>query len=338
VMTSVADGPANFPVDIPLERELETMGIRFRHILEVPLDKVRVMPEAQVRSTDHQAPPARVARYATQMKAGATFPPIVVADDPQQIDVFNLVDGNTRVGAAKDREVQRDTFPAYVLQGVTYDQCREIGIYMNQRNGKDLDKSEVLNWINHALQAKMPLSRIARISGFAYQTVKTLDGVREFKSRAEKLHLPEKTIQVLPANAQALLADKVQHDAVFTAAANLAADSRMPTTELRPIVELLGKTRSDEEANDIVEKERASRAAQIKEYTLQPNGHATVVRPPYHVQMRKHLQFLLSRGPLDLFDPSLATRDDSERMLRDTVQRLNESLEIYTERKHEQAV
>jgi hypothetical protein len=181
------------------------------------------------------------------MKAGATFPPIVVAEDPHQVDVFNLVDGNTRVGAAKDREVQRDTFAAYVLQGVTYDQCREIGIYMNQRNGKDLDKSEVLNWINHALQAKMPLSRVARISGFAYQTVKKMDGEREFNSRAEKLHISDKTVQVLPGNAKALLAEKVQHDAVFTNIANLAADSRMPTTELRPIVELITKTRTDDE-------------------------------------------------------------------------------------------
>jgi hypothetical protein len=62
------------------------------------------------------------------------------------------------------------------------------------------------------------------------------------------------------------------------------------------------------------------------------------VKPPYWVQMRKHLQFLLGRGPLDLFDPSLASRDDSERMLHETVQRLNEALEIYAERKHEQAV
>jgi hypothetical protein len=331
-MTTTVDAPTGFPTDVPLERELEIMGVRYRRIVELPLGKLRVAPEAQVRSTDHQAPPARVARYATQMKAGATFPPIVVAEDADETDVFNLVDGNTRVAAAKDREVQRDMFPAYVLQGVTYEQCREIGIYMNQRNGKDLDKSEALNWINHALEAKMPLTRIARISGFAFQTVKKLDGVREFKKRAEKLNLPEKTAQVLPASSQALLADKVQHDAVFTAAANLAAESHMAPGDLRPIVGLISKTGTDHEALEILEKERASRALQIREFR-EANGHVAPVRPPYWVQMRKHLQFLIGRGPLDLFDPSLATREDSERLLREATDRLNEALEIYSERR-----
>ena len=339
-MTTTVDVPAGFPVDIPLERELETMGIRFRRIQELPLDRVRLAPEAQVRTSDHQAPPARVARYATQMKAGATFPPIVVAEDPNEVNAYNLADGNTRIGAAKDKEVQRDTFPAYVLQGVSYDQCRELGVYLNQRNGKDLDKSEALKWINDALEAKMPLSRIARISGFSFQTVKKLDGVREFASRAKKLDLSPKAATVLPGGTQALLADKVQHDAVFQAATTLAADSGMSMTELRPLVSKIAKTGTDQEALEFIEKERASRAAQIKEYALARNGSGQVVaavRPPYYVQMRKHLQFLLARGPLDLFDPSLASRDDNEQMIRDTVARLNEALAIYSERKHDQS-
>jgi hypothetical protein len=341
-MTIVADAPAGFPLDIPLERELETMGIRYRRVIELPLDKVRITPEAQVRSTDHQGPPARVARYAVQMKAGATFPPIVVAEDPTDVATFDLVDGNTRSKAARDKEVQRDTFAAYVLQGVTYEQCREVGVYMNQRNGKDLDKTEALNWINDALEAKMPLSRIARISGFSFQTVKKLDGVREFNNRTKKLELPP-AVKTLPSQTQALLADKVQHDNVFRLITSLATDSAMSKSELQPLVDKISKTGTDDEALRLIAREREAREAQIKEYAAAaerrplPNGQVGTVRPPYYVQMRKHLQFLLARGPLDLFDPTLTSREDSEQLLRETRQRLDEALELYAERKRAQS-
>jgi len=324
-------------LDIPLERELETMGIRFRRILELPLDKVRIENEAQVRTLEHQAPTSRVARYATQMKAGATFPPIVVSEDLSDVTVFNLVDGNTRLKAARDREVQRDTFAAYVLQGATFAQCQEIGVYMNQRNGKDLDRTEALSWINQALEAQMPLSRIARISGFSFNTVKTLNGKREFAARAKKLSLPERAVTLLPASTQALLADKVQHDAVFTAAAELAADSGMSKSEIQPMVERIAKTGSDQEALRLINDERTARLAQIKEYAQQADGDAREIRPPYYVQMRKHLQWLLGRGPYDLFDPSLASRQESETMLRDTLARLTEAVAVYEERQREQS-
>jgi hypothetical protein len=88
-------------------------------------------------------------------------------------------------------------------------------------------------------------------------------------------------------------------------------------------------------AFEILDKERASRALQIKEFR-DANGHVAPVRPPYWVQMRKHLQFLIGRGPLDLFDPSLATREDSERLLREAVERLSEVLDIYTERRRDE--
>jgi hypothetical protein len=249
-----------------------------------------------------------------------------------------MVDGNTRYKAATDREVQKDTLAAYVLEDITDGACREVGVYLNQRNGKDLDKSEALNWINEALAASMPLRRIARISGFSFNTVKKLDGVREFGTRAEKVKLAPMA-RSINEGAKALLAEKVQHDAVFQATASLAAESAMPLAELKPIVTLIAKTGTDEEALEIVQKERASRVAQIREYArLQTNGMAVKeVRPPYHIQMRKHLQFLVARDPLDLFDPSLATRADAEDLLRLTISRLNEALEIYAERKSQQA-
>jgi hypothetical protein len=267
------------------------------------------------------------------------FPPIVVAEDATSVAEYDLVDGNTRLKAARDKEVQRDTFPAYVLQGASYVQCHEIGVYLNQRNGEDLDKKEVTEWINEALAQGVPLSRIARISGFAYQTVKKLNGQREFLSRAERLQLPTRTIESLPGPTQAVLAQKVQHDTVLEKAAQLAADAAIPTSDMRSIVTLISKTGSDQEAFEILEKERASRLAQITElqHSRQQRNNGATVKPPYYTQMRKHLQFLLARGPLDLFDPSLASQADSEHLLRDTVARLNEALAIYAERKHGQA-
>src|SRR5439155_25898198 len=47
---------------------------------------------------------------------------------------------------------------------------------------------------------------------------------------------------------------------------------------------------------------------------------------PYSGSNVFHDPLLIGRGPLDLFDPSLASREDSERLLREAAERLNEAL------------
>ena len=341
-MPSISEVPAGFPIDLPLERELNSMGLHYYRVVELPLSSIVIDHEAQVRTSDHQAPKKRVDRYATQMKAGATFPAIVVAENGATVEgvrQVKMVDGNTRRKAALSPEVQWDAFPAYILKDVSGEQCRQVGVYMNQRNGRDLDDSEARKWVNEALEAGMSLTQIARISGFAYSTVKRMDGIREFGIRVKKASLPVDLLNTVHEGSAALLADKVQHDSVFAEAAQLAADAHLTPSDLRPLVTKIGKTGNDTEAFELIAKERAAHTPQIKSYAeaaadgvVQPEK----VKPPYYTQMRKHLGWLSNRGALELYDPS-TSGDDSEQLIRQVHQILGQSLSIYAERKSHDA-
>lgn len=341
-MPSISEVPAGFPLDMPLEHELDEMGVSYYRMVALPLSSIVIDHEAQVRTSDHQAPKKRVDRYATQMKAGAKFPAIVVAENGATVDgvrQVKMVDGNTRRKSALSPEVQWDAFPAYVLKDVTFEQCRHIGVYMNQRNGRDLDDSEARKWVNEALGAGMSLTSIARISGFAYSTVKRMDGIREFGIRVKKASLPADLLNTVHEGSAALLADKVQHDAVFAEAAQLAADARLTPSDLRPLVTKIAKTGSDAEAFELIAKERAAQTPQIKSYAEAAADGVAVpekVKPPYYTQMRKHLSWLSNRGALELYDPSTSS-DDSEQLIREVYALLGQSLSIYAERKSRDA-
>lgn len=341
-MPSISEVPAGFPIDLPLERELDGMGVSYYRVVELPLSSIVLDHEAQVRTSDHQAPKKRVDRYATQMKAGATFPSIVVAENGTSAEgqhQVKMVDGNTRRKAALSPEVQWDAFPAYVLKDVTFEQCRQIGVYMNQRNGRDLDDSEARKWVNEALEAGMSLTAIARISGFAYSTVKRMDGIREFGIRGKKTSLPADLLNSVHEGSAALLADKVQHDRVFAEAVQLAADAHLTPSDLRPLITKIAKTGSDDEAFELIAKERAAQTPQIKSYAEATTNGAVQpekVKPPYYTQMRKHLGWLSNRGALELYDPSTSSAD-SEQIIREVHEILGQTLTIYAERKSRDA-
>ena len=330
--TTIADdsfqSTAGFPIDPLLEQELDQLGVKFTRVRELPLSQVRVRDGAQVRKPGHRAPPQQVERYATQMRSGANFPAIVVSDDPDEPEFKNLDDGNTRLAAAQSKQVQRDTFPAYVLHNVRFDQCRELGVYLNQRNGRELDKEETLTWIRDALEQKMSLTRIARISGFKLDTIKKMNGAYEFDTRAKELALPQQVF-ALPQSAKAHIAEDIQHDAVFSATAKLAADAAVPVAELTPLTKALKKTRTDDEALHKIDEERKSRQTVIEQRAEATTNGTPVPRPPYSIQMIKHLRWVIERDPLDLFERSPATRAEAEQLLSAARARLSDALEVY---------
>jgi hypothetical protein len=317
-----------FPIDQLLEQELVDNNIAFERHPALSLASVRVQTDAQVRKGDHQAPPVRVERYAVQMRDGVVFPAIVAARDNDDPNVYNLVDGNTRLKAAGHKHVQRDTLAAYVLLNVSWAQCREIGVFCNQRNGADLDKSEVLNWVREALERQMPLTRISRISGFSYNKVRQLNGAYEFQRRAQRLALPE-TVQDLPTGAKQLIADELGYDAIFKETAQLAAETAMPLVELRPIVDAIKLAHSEQEALDKLADQRQARQSAIDAHAQAVASGRPGVRPPYPVQMLKHLSFLVDRDPHDLVEHSATTRDNALRLLQQAHQRLGEALSLY---------
>jgi len=89
--------PKNKP-ERKVEAKLENVGlsVSLRTIKPIPVAEICVDPEIQQRASHVDL--ALRAEYAEAMKAGATFPPVVVFD----ADMLWLADGFHRVGAAED--------------------------------------------------------------------------------------------------------------------------------------------------------------------------------------------------------------------------------------------
>jgi hypothetical protein len=90
--------PLDKKAEKKIEVKLETVGlsVSLRTIKPIPVAEICVEPEIQQRASHVDL--ALRAEYAEAMKAGATFPPVVVFD----ADMLWLADGFHRVGAAED--------------------------------------------------------------------------------------------------------------------------------------------------------------------------------------------------------------------------------------------
>jgi hypothetical protein len=317
-----------FAQDVLFEQEMVDLGVQFERHPAIQLLKVHLKPETQVRRGGHQAPTGRIERYAVQMRDDAKFPAIVVARRADQPDEYDLVDGNTRVEAAKHKLVQRDVFPAYVLLNVSWAQCREIGVFQNQRNGEDLTKDEALDWVKEALERGLPLQRIARVSGFSYNRVKALNGIHEFDQKSKRLALPE-SVEKLPGGTKQMIADDLKMDSIFKETALLAAESGMPLAELKPIVQAMKGASSEQVALDQLAQERSQRQSAIDALADAIARGETNVRPPYAVQMLKHLNWLGERDPHDLIEHSPTTRDNALKLIEVAYERLGQTLSLY---------
>jgi ParB-like chromosome segregation protein Spo0J len=97
--------------DSKIEKILDEHGITFEYRDAVPIAEIERHPDSQSRL--RQVDTSRVLSYATAMKEGAVFPPIVVSQDG--FDGFRIVDGDGRVSANKRRKIT--TIPAYVVRG-----------------------------------------------------------------------------------------------------------------------------------------------------------------------------------------------------------------------------
>jgi hypothetical protein len=314
-----------FPVDQALETELQSMGMVFERKTEFSLAAMQRRDGTQVRDADNRAPKESVDRYTAQLAEGALFPPIVVQADPAAPDLrFFLVDGNSRVAALG--RLNRKVFPAYVIHARDFVTCQEIGIYLNQRNGLSLAKDEALRWAKAALARGTAPTRVARISGLAQTTIRRMLGENLFDERARPLQLDGPTERLTQA-AKAQIAQNLKDDAVFKAVAELADDTGMTaSTELRTLIRDVSNASSESERLRLVDTERGRRAAQIEAHRRE-EAHP---KPPYSTQMLKHLTFLRDRTPDELFELSPGARADAERLIREVVARLTESLEIYS--------
>src|ERR1700733_3218346 len=147
------------------ESKLTARHIPF--VLEPNLDirQIRDVEGNQVRLSEHRAPKATVDRYAKQMKAGATFPAIVVNDR------YEIVDGNSRWTAT--RRNKKPTIAAYICSNISALQARSLSVELNQSHGLSMTEEELRAFVTGAVEEGQVLDARAysRMTGVKASTL-----------------------------------------------------------------------------------------------------------------------------------------------------------------------
>jgi hypothetical protein len=240
-----------------VEAKLTDRKIDYDFEPNVRIEDIRDVEGNQVRRIEHRAPKDRVERYATAMRHGAQFPAILLNDRMERID------GNTRLEAAK--KCGLDTIPAYICHGITTLEARSLSVELNQSNGLAMEEDEIRTFIMDAIQAgeRPEIKPLARMTGVKDSKIARWIADTKFKSRVRNSGIEERLVEVLPESSRVAL--EATHLApVFENLTLLAAEARIPATEVKRLVGAVNNAPSQAEALAIVSAERDARADQLR--------------------------------------------------------------------------
>lgn len=240
-----------------IEQMLSARSIEFDFEANVQVSEIRDAEGNQVRLTEHRAPKDQVAKYATAMKHGATFPAIVLNDRLERID------GNTRLEARiKNGD---ETIPAYICHGLTPLEARSLSVELNQSNGLAMTEEEIRRFVDGAVLEGQhaDVRTLSRMTGISDTKITRWIAETQFTARAAREGIEERSVNVLPPSTRAAL-NTARLAAVFRAVTGLAAEARMPAAEVKKVVAQANGASSEADALAIVAAERESRTDEIR--------------------------------------------------------------------------
>jgi hypothetical protein len=239
------------------ESKLAARHVHF--VLEPNLDirRIRDVEGNQVRFSEHRAPKVTVDRYAEQMKAGATFPAIVVNDRHE------IVDGNSRWMASLRNK--KETIAAYVCSDLSALQARSLSVELNQSHGLSMTEEELRAFVMGADDEGQVLDAKAysRMTGIKASTLRRWVAAKHFDMRAGRDGLATDQFKDVADSVRAAL-NVAKLEAVFMQAAALAVDAKIPLAQLKTIITEANAASSEAEALAVVERARAVRSDEIK--------------------------------------------------------------------------
>jgi ParB-like chromosome segregation protein Spo0J len=238
------DAEAETVRDTRLEAILDRWGLTYELQDEYPLRRLKIAEETQARSADHRQPSSSVDEYATHMKNGAQFPPILIASNGM------LVDGNTRAAAAE--RIGRDSIAAYVVKLGNLELGKLIAAAINQTNGRRLASEELVAAAEGYLDAGYTEEAVARELGCSISHVRNVRRERTYRDAATRVGTDELKI----GKPQQRVLAGVTHDEPFRAAATLVAETNPTAKDTSALVDELTKARSDADAVAIVNAKR----------------------------------------------------------------------------------
>jgi ParB-like chromosome segregation protein Spo0J len=230
--------------DTRVESILERWGLTYQLVDEYPLRRLKIADETQARMAEHRQPTASVEEYATHMRNGAIFPPILVASNGM------LIDGNTRAAAAE--RIGRDELPAYVVKLGNLEVGALIAAAINQTNGRRLASDELVAAAEGYLDAGYTEEAVARELGCSISHVRNVRRERAFREAAQRLGVE----QLKVGKPQQRTLAGITHDEPLRAAIALVAEANPTAKDTAALVDELTTARSDADAVAIVNAKR----------------------------------------------------------------------------------
>lgn len=275
----------------------------------------------QVRAGKDLAPVRESAHYATCMKKGDQFPPVIVTADGY------LVDGATRTQAA--RKCGYTTFPAFVLT-VRYEgapkamrnKLIKLGAKMNHMNGRRMSAANTIALIEAVTEGDdiRPQDLAAELS-ISLSTAQTAMSAIIATRRAERLgvkldgSLTRSNLRMFGNK------DKRVNDPVFAEALKLAQDARLTSPALRDLFRRIEAEGTDEGRLRVIASERAANRDMIER---------GVSRPSPAARLRQSLGILGNVDPEELIELSPAAAPDHRKALEQAARRLVEVIDAQT--------
>jgi hypothetical protein len=251
-----------------IEALLDARGLHYEFEPNYPVARVRDAEGNQVRLVKNRAPKHAVVRYTEQMRAGATFPGIVLNAAGE------VVDGNTRLAAA--RKLAREAIAAYVVSDLSQTVSRLLSMELNQCHGEVMSTKEVQAVVVATIRdgQDLNITSMARMTGLKPAKIRRWKRAEEARARVIESGLPAESFdQLKEPNRVALSAAKLR--SVFVAAFKLAADADLTVGSLQDVINKANAAGSENDALAVIAAARESYAAEItaKATGLRPAGH-----------------------------------------------------------------
>lgn len=273
---------------VQIEAKLVEWNIPYRYNPKLLIGNVRVVADAQIRSTEHLVDRAQVERYAAQMDGGATFPPILLMGDTL------LVDGNTRLAAA--RKLRRKTIPAFHAEFPNGELGRTFAAALNQQNGRSLSSEEAHRAAISLLAFGYTEESVAREIGYSRTAIAHWRKEKEYHERAATTLVVEQAAKVAKIE-QRKLAD-IKQNTPFAAAVNLVAEVRPKSKAVTDLITAVKEAPSEADALEVIARTRKEWAP------AGPPPHRATVPPELAIARRALPQLInLKENPMLLLEP-----------------------------------
>jgi ParB-like chromosome segregation protein Spo0J len=270
-------------------------------------EKASLRNQARFEAIDEDV----VDRYVGDMERGDRFPPIIVRKRPRSATLVVLA-GNHRVAAARKAGV---TLSAYVIE-CTDEMAFRISVEDNRRHGLPPSDEERIAQATHLIALGWTQASAAACVGVSAGKIQRSQQSAAANQRAVELGV--KGFEALPQSSRWRLA-AIKSDPAFTAAAQLAVDAALTTTEVFDLVSQVQEARSDNAAVAHVDDQRRAALDRVQ---LKKSGRETS-----HMSTTPRTKLLRSLTEVTLLDPAAVASSTLPDQRQDLSKRIHRAIE-----------